>query len=408
MPAKIHLTAFQWEQFFDGALEHRHVRAGVRHLLARCPICAPLAAQAAAREEGGDLGPAIPAALERHDTAGRLLRLAQERRRARQAWDVLSRLPPAERLEQIESDPDLATFGLCERLMEECGAACWSQPPAALDLARLALAVAVRVPCTGASRCLLADLRGRALARLADARRVTGDLDGAWEALANCEEELENGTGDPRETAILERSTGDLLADLWRLDDACEAFGAAAQIYCTLEDPDLHGQALTQLALAVGPREPERAIELLETALAEMSPQGDLRPELRAVHGKIWLLNDSGRPHEAATLLERSRRLYRRLGDPPTLTRLHWLEARIAHRLGRTGEAELTLQRLWHRLRDLELPLEHCMLSFDLIQVYVAQGKTAAALPLAQACYPVLMRYGRDDQAASLRGRFGC
>lgn len=339
---------------------------------------------------------------------GRLLRLAQERRRARQVWDSLRQLPPAERSRKLESDPALCTFGLCERLIDECGAACWSQPGAALELARLALAVALHVPCTGTSRRLVADLRGRALACLADARRVTGDLAGAWEALASCEEELDNGTGDPLESAILERSTGDLLLDVWRLDDACEAFGHAVEIYSDLEDPDLHGQTLAQLAMAVGPREPDRAIELLETALAEISPQSNGRAELKAVHCKIWLLNDSGRSLEAARLLEQTRRLYRRLGDPPTLTRLHWLEARIAHRLGRTGEAELTLQRLWHRLRDLELPLEHCMLSCDLIEVYMAQGKAAEALPLAKAFYPVLRRYGRDDHAASLRSRLGC
>jgi tetratricopeptide (TPR) repeat protein len=406
MAANTHLTASQWGQFFDGALDHRQVRAGVRHLLARCPVCSPIAALAA--EGNGDGEPSAPACRERHGAVGRLLRLAQERRCARQAWDSLRQLPPSERLEQIEADPALCTFGLSERLIEECGAACWSQPRAAIELARLALAVAARVPRAGSSRRLLADLRGRALACLADARRVTGDLAGAWEALASCEEELDNGTGDPLESAILERSTGDLLLDLWRLDDACEAFGHAVEIYSDLDDPDLHGQTLAQLAMAVGPRDPERAIELLETALSEISPGANGRAELKAVHGKIWLLTDSGRSQEAARLLEQTRRLYRRLGDPPTLTRLHWLEARIAHRLGRTEEAELTLQRLWHRLRDLELPLEHCMLSCDLIEVYMTQGKAAEALPLAQACYPVLMRYGRDDRAASLRSRLGC
>src|SRR5579864_8700845 len=251
MPAKHHLSASQWEQFFDGALDHRYVRTGVRHLLARCPICSPLAAGAAEGSELGDPGLVTPAARERHDTVGRLLRLAQERRRGREAWDCLQRMPPAERLEQVESNPELATAALCERLIEECGAACWSQPRAAIGLARLALAVALRVRCAGTSPGLLADLRGRALACLADARRVTGDLEGAWEALARCEEELENGTGDPREAAILERSTGELLAEIWRLDDACKSFGLAAEIYAALEDPDLHGQALTQLAMAV-------------------------------------------------------------------------------------------------------------------------------------------------------------
>ena len=405
MPAETHLTAPQWVQFFDGALEHQHIRAGVRHLLARCPVCSPLAASAAATVGNG--GSPTPAGDDGDGTAGRLLRLAQERRCARQAWDFLRGLPPAERLGRIESEPALATFGLCERLIEECGAACWSQPWAAVELAHLTVAVAHRVPGGGNSRQLLADLRGRAQACLADARRVTGDLAGAWEALASCEEELESGTGDPLETAILERSTGDLLLDLWRLDDACEAFGHAVEIYSDLEDPDLHGQTLAQLALAVGPRDPERAIALIEEALAEMSAL-NIRAELRAVHGKIWLVNDSGRSLEAANLLAQARRLYRRLGDPPTLTRLHWLEARIAHRLGRTAEAEITLQRLWHRLRELALPLEHCLLSCDLIEVYVAQGKAAEALPLARTLYPVLARYGRDDHAAALRCRLGC
>src|SRR5579863_1285633 len=408
MPPDNHLTAPQWRQFFDGSLDRPHVRAGVRHLLARCPRCSRLAAQEAgeSRSMVGDSDLPATNASQRRDAIGRQLRRAQERRRAREQWDLLRRLSPADGLLRLETDPQLASIGLCERLIEECGAACWSHPRTAADLAPLALAVAVRLPRTAGSRRLLADLRGRALACLADARRVTGDLHGAWEALGRCEQELDGGTGDPLETAILHRSTGDLLLDLWRLDAARHAYTLAVDIYAHLADPDLHGQTLVQLALAIGPREPERAIALLETALAEMAPDTDRRAELRALHSKVWFLNDSGRHQEAASLLEQTRRLYRRLGDPPTLTRLHWLEARIAHRQGRTGEAEVTLQRLWHRLQDLELPLDLCMLSMDLIEVYVAQGKAAEALHLARTFYPVLKRYGRDEHAAALRGRF--
>jgi tetratricopeptide (TPR) repeat protein len=418
MASEKHLTQAEWPQFFAGSLDRARVREGVRHLLAGCSGCTRLAAGAAAALPGAVADrsgapahlarPGAPAPERRRDAADRLLRQAFERRHARQQSDLLRRLQPADRMRWVATDPALATIGLCERLIEECGNACCSRPRAAGELGMLAVAVAARL-CDGRyPRRLIADVRGRAQACLADARRVAGDLDGAWEALERCEEELDRGTGDPLETAILHRATGDLLHDLWHLDDAYNAYALAADIYAEVGDADMHGQTLVQLALAVGPREPERAIELLETALAEMAPHADRRAELRALHGKTWLLNDIGRHHEAAALLAQSRRLYQRLGDPPTLARLHWLEARIAHRLGRNGDAELVLQRLWHRLRDLELPLELCLLSFDLVEVYLAQGKASEALPLARTVYPVLKRYGREEHAAVLRGRFGC
>jgi tetratricopeptide (TPR) repeat protein len=424
MAPEKHLTQAEWRQFFAGGLDRARVRAGVRHLLGGCSACTRLAAGAAdwgSRPAAGlprdaaDLG-GVAAQIHqlddhgperRWDAANRLFRQALERRQARQQWDLLQRLPPADRSRWIETDPALATVGLCERLIEECGTACCCRPRGAGELGRLAVAVAARLDDRRYSRRLIADLRGRAQACLADARRVAGDLDGAWEALERCEEELDKGTGDPLEIAVLHRSTGDLLADLWRLDEAYDSYSVAADIYAEVGDADLHGQTLVQLALAVGPREPERAIGLLESALAKMAPHADRRAELRAVHGKTWLLNDSGHHHEAAAMLAQTRRLYQRLGDPPTLARLHWLEARIAHRLGRDGDAELVLQRLWHRLRDLELPLELCLLSFDLVEVYVAQGKSSEALPLARTAYPVLMRYGREEHAAFLRGHFG-
>jgi tetratricopeptide (TPR) repeat protein len=429
MEPEKHLTQAEWRQFFAGCLDRARVRAGVRHLLACCAGCTRLAAAAAAELPGdaaaragaaAHLGPngapgargapgapGAPGGRPRREAANGLLRQALERRHARQQWDLLRRLPAADRSRWVETDPGFATVGLCERLIEECVTACCIRPRSAGELGRLAVAVAARLSDRRYPRRLVADLRGRAQACLADASRVAGDLDGAWEALERCEEELDKGTGDPLEIAILHRSTGDLLLELWRLDDACDAYALAADIYAEVDDADMHGQTLVQLALTVGPREPERAIGMLEAALVEMAPHANRRAELLALHSKTWLLNDLGRPQEAAALLAATRRLYQRLGDPPTLARLHWLEARIAHRLGRSGDAELIMQPLWHRLRDLELPLDLCLLSFDLVEVYVAQGKTSLALPLARQVYPVLKRYGREQHAAALRGCFG-
>jgi tetratricopeptide (TPR) repeat protein len=424
-----HLAETEWRQFFAGNLAQDRVRAAVRHLLACCSGCTRLAAGAAGRSAtaagpvAADVAsrsaaeltnldaragrPGGPAGEGRRDGTDRLLQQALERRHGREQWDLLRVLPPAERMRWVEANPALATSGLCERLIEECGVACNSRPRAAIELGELAVAVAFRLRDGCYPRRLIADLRGRAQACLAGARRVAGDLDGAWEALERCEDELDRGSGDPLEIAILHRSTGDLLLDLWRLEDAYDAYALAADIYAEVDDADQHAQVLVQLALAKGPREPESAIGLLEAALAEMAPHPDRRIELRALHSKTWLLNDLGRPDEAATLLARTRRLYQRLGDPATLARLHWLEARIAHRLGRSGDAELVLRRLWHRLHDLELPLDLCLLSADLVEVYAAQGKAREALPLARTFYPMLKRYGREEHAAAWRDRFG-
>jgi tetratricopeptide (TPR) repeat protein len=422
-----HLAETEWRQFFAGNLARERMRTAVRHLLTCCSTCNRLAAGAAgwsaAAPLGGGVGPRGGVDLTglggranrpgeagdeaRWDATGRLLQQALERRHGRQQWDLLRVLPPADRLRWVEANPALATTGLCERLIEECGVACNSRPRVALELGELAVAVAFRLRHVCYPRRLIADLRGRAQACLAGARRVAGDLEGAWEALERCEDELDRGSGDPLEVAVLHRSTGDLLLDLWRLDDAYNAYALAADIYAEVDDADRHAQVVVQLALAKGPREPESAIGLLEAALAEMAPHPDRRAELRALHSKSWLLNDLGRPDEAAALLARTRRLYQRLGDPATLARLHWLEARIAHRLGRSRDAELVLRRLWHRLHDLELPLDLCLLSADLVEVYAAQGKSGEALPLARTFYPMLKRYGREEHAAAWRDRFG-
>ena len=109
-------------------------------------------------------------------------------------------------------------------------------PLAALELARLAVAVAEGLEPARYGSSLVYDLRAHAWAQLAEARRLDRDLAGAAKALVVAERLSEEGSADPLlEGLILERRAA-LLADQGDAEAAATLLWLAADIYESVAD----------------------------------------------------------------------------------------------------------------------------------------------------------------------------
>lgn len=165
--------------------------------------------------------------LEAHRAA-----LAREREAAHGHLADLLALPAAQREIAIRAR-DGQTLALAELLVERSTEAA---PLPALELARLAVAVADRLELARYGPSLVHDLRARAWAQLAEARRLDGDLDGAAEALVAAEAFCEEGSADPLEEGHLLERRAALVADQGDAEAAAVLLSLAAEIYESVAD----------------------------------------------------------------------------------------------------------------------------------------------------------------------------
>lgn len=183
-------------------------------------------------EHSGNLAPShFDTALARLEE--RFNELVSDREAAPPLLERLLAMPQSQRLLAARSQQALHTPAIAELLVEESSQ---SGPGSALDVARLAVAVADRLDPDRYSASLVHDLRARAWGQLAEARRLGGDLRGAGLALAIAERLAEDGSADPLEEAHLLELRAAQLADLGELEAATELLRLAAETYESVAD----------------------------------------------------------------------------------------------------------------------------------------------------------------------------
>jgi tetratricopeptide (TPR) repeat protein len=169
-------------------------------------------------------------------------RLSQEKRDAGRMFHLLEAYPPARRRIQARNDRRFQTWGFFECLAERSRDLMERDPQAAVETAELALAVAQGLPASVYGEERVYDFQAEALTLLTQARRVSGDLKAAGEALEHAGALLALGTGDLLAKAELESARAALLRDLGRPEEA-EAAGR---------------RAVSLAHRAGGPRDPRR------------------------------------------------------------------------------------------------------------------------------------------------------
>jgi tetratricopeptide (TPR) repeat protein len=292
-------------------------------------------------------------------------------------WAQREPLPEHELRAVVGVSAAFQTWAMTERLCEESVTQASRDLERAAALARLAREVADRVPGPEGWRLRV---RGFATAHAANALRVAGELKAA-DALMEEAKRLWHAGEDP--DAVLDPGRLlDLEASLRRgqrrFQEALTLLNAAVPVSrCPCRILNKEGFTLEVMG------EYERAIEVLRQAERRLS--SDSEPRL----GNIIRLNLAinlthlGRAEEAQTLVAAARPLALELGDEIDLTRILWVEGRIAAGLGRPEEARALLAQARQGFASRGMGYDVALALLEEAALLLDEGRAAEVKALA-------------------------
>jgi tetratricopeptide (TPR) repeat protein len=353
----------------------------------------------------GDYRPIIERVIARAERAG--IPVRREQAEAPVLLGELLLRPESDRRRLLAEDPRFASWPLADLILDRSFEAGFQDPEYAETLAELGLAVVDAVGRTDIAPPLVADLRARGLAYLANARRMRSDLAGADQAMALARAEIARGTGDPVERARLLDLEASLRLEQRRLPEAARLLRRAVAAYRAAEETRSAGKALIQLAeVQRTAGRPEEAVGLLREAAEEIDPAKDHKLLLCARHNLANALVDLDQCMEARRVFRQTRPLYQRFQDPWTRRRRLWLAGRIDLGLGQLDAAARRLEQARAGFLEQEIVYDAALVSLDLAAVYARQGRAADLRRLAREMLPVFNARGVHREARRALGLF--
>ncbi|HKI01889.1 MAG TPA: helix-turn-helix domain-containing protein [Thermoanaerobaculia bacterium] len=305
----------------------------------------------------------------------------EDRQQALDAWSRLEPCTSEERRYLVETCREYQTWALAERLCHASAEAASDRADRALELAELACRAAELAPGGEAWR---SRLQGYALAYLANARRVAGNLPEADETFARAWELWKAGA---------EAGPG-LLAE-WRL------LGLEASLH---RDRRRFRQALDRLDQARAMALPEAAGRILVKKAATLDQMGEAALAIEAVHEAAPFVEGTGEPRllfglrfilaanlchlgryaEAESLLPEVRALAVALRKELDLVRVVWLDGKLAAGLGRPAEAAASFEQVRREFTAQEIAWDAALVTLDLAELYLKSGRNREVRDLAE------------------------
>lgn len=398
---KIHPNDFSLEEFLL-SLSREHLVI-VEHL-SRCATCrrrfvgltrhrsGPLARKMADvlhwRETPDDYGPVLQE--HEHSLREREQSMAKEREEAPGLFVELTNYPVEQRDLILKNSLRFHTWGVFELVIERIFETGIRNPAYAEELGGLALQLSELLNPVDYGAEVICDLRARAWAYMGNARRIRSDLRGAEEALQRAYVEIEKGTHDPLERAILLDLEASLRKDQRLFAEAYKLLRRAVSIFLQTEQRHRAGRSLVKLATVQHTAgNLAEAIPLLYQALGLIDPEQEPRLLLCARHNLIDDLAELGRFLEAQRLYRDTRALYRNFPDAWTQNRRKWVKGKIARGLGQADQAESLFLAARDGFINEGIPYDTALVSLELATLYAEQRRTADLKRLAEEMVPI-------------------
>jgi tetratricopeptide (TPR) repeat protein len=318
-----------------------------------------------------------------------VIRCLSARKAAPVLWARLEEQPAQTRRALVREGPEFCTSGLCELVCERSVEAAWDRAALALELAELAVEIAARVE---GEELWRHRVNGLALAHLANATRVAGNLPTADETLARAKEHWIGGAaGDPgllNEARVLQ-----IEASLRRAQRRLPE--ALALIEQALAE-DRWGVTVSLLIARASALEGlgrfEEAIAQLNLAGSRIDT-GNLGSDLRTLcvvrANRLWNLCHLGRYAEAELGLGEVMALARKLGNGLDLVRINWLAGTVAAGLGRISAALAALESVRGKFIAGGIAYDAALVTLELAEIHAAQGDTVLVKTLARESAPI-------------------
>jgi transcriptional regulator with XRE-family HTH domain len=325
------------------------------------------------------------------------------RQEAEEIWAALELFPLPERRRWIELSVRAAgSWALAERISHASALAAGHDVKEALALAELALSIAWRVP----GEAPRARTVGYCSGFLANVLRVANEWEGAGAAFAQAGEFWQAGEA-ARSLPLAEWRLLDLEASLHtdrrqfsaaldRLDQALAACGADALAVGRILTKKAH--VLERLG------DPAGSLKVLQEAAPTIETSGDPQLFFALRFNIVTNLVALSRYEEAAARLPEVRALATEQGRKLHLTRLTWLESKVAAAQGRVAEALAGLEQVVREFADL--PYEAALASLDLAGLYLQAGRTAEVKELAGAMGEIFRAKGIAREALAALSLF--
>ena len=261
-----------------------------------------------------------------------------------------------------------------------------SDPRQAIDWLDLAEEVVFWLPGRRYSPGVVAALGLRAAALRANALRVAGDLRAADELFRRLR-------FDRRRAVVAEVEVRAELASLEaslrqtqrRFDEAEWLLAWAVSLYRAAGDGE--GTAKTLIQQGVGRfhrGEPAAALPFLREAGGLVDAEQAPRRYLEVQHNLAICLCQLGEHQEAAAIVDANRPRYARFPDSWTQLLLRWLEARLARAGGGSDAAERDFLEVRNGYLAQRLPYDVALVTLDLAELYVEEGRTAEVKQLTE------------------------
>ncbi len=296
-------------------------------------------------------------------------------------WAELRRLPgrrsQRDRVRMAKACHTLAFFDLLLGELKE--APSWDE---AEFLAGLALLCVEAMSQRQLTRVAASDLRAKVWTAVANTRRRAAEWTRAHQALANAEQFLGKGTGDPRLEAERLSIAASTLADEGQISQALEALEKCRAIYSVLSEWALLARTLIKKANILAGTEPADGLIALDHA-APLIPADDSYLTLLSELLRVECLIELQRPSEALRVFRRCSHLL--IANPRIRTRLRgkFTSARLLEALGFKQQAE----RIFDEVVDGDIEHELYKDAFlDLLYLYGVHMESGDLEKAARVC----------------------
>ncbi|HEX4963026.1 MAG TPA: hypothetical protein VF173_19505 [Thermoanaerobaculia bacterium] len=376
----------------------------VAHLLTQCQRCGAVLQSF----RDAYLTSSYDRAFSRASFAAQLAQIEREEQKGKAAelWDWLKESEHPFRLQVVRGNPLLQTIEFFAHVTKLVRIACRVDVLYGVDLAELALEIALRLPEDQYGPGLVHDCRGQAFSNVGMVKTRAGDLTGAAEALELARRELTHGSGDMLEDAMLGVNTANLLYAIGLFLEGAALLTRVISMFRKVGD--LKGVALTliQQAYIVTHVDPAHAIEIAEEGLAvliQIDKEGKLDiAELSARHTLARCYLSLGEVEEAGSIVETYTYLYARHSDPQITGDYLWLRGRIALANQAYQYAKRFLDNAANTYMQAHLYFDATLLAIDRIQVRLLLQESHEAISLAKKVGRQLGEWGLTRDSLQL------
>lgn len=317
-------------RFLLGTASHQEKREIARHLLAGCQSCRQFL-----RRSLAPLPATIPLIGVSYDSVferveGTIARITEELDEvSRLLFDISAHPGPRQAL-MVSHHARFWTTPFCDLLLDRSQKARFNDPAVMMHFARLATLVAGKLDQKQGNERQIREYRVRSWTTLANALRVSGDLNSADRALLQARQQLGEDRSSLGVKADLLSHLSSLRFDQRRFQEALASSREDISIRRDLHLPVEVARAFVSQALSLGEGGfPLQALEMLAEAEPLAKTARDVRLSLIIQHNRARFTLLSGEPAEAQRLHRAMEPLHEQVADPLIQVKTIWLEAQI-------------------------------------------------------------------------------